>query len=171
MKFLIPDNDVIQDVHPDHFSGFNEFVCKGLIFRTGRSVSSRMIMRADDRHREVLEGALEDFADDGAGVVDGALFQVFDGNNTVLGIEEYDFEDFLLKVPHLRHEDINDVFGGFDLRALFLDLRLAKAAADFKRGFDLGNLGRAKSLQLLPIPGIRVAHVAECPELIQDLPG
>ena len=128
-------------------------------------------MHADDRHRKVLQGALEDFADDGRGVVDGAFFQVFDGDDAVLGIEEYDFEDFFLQVPHLGHEDINDVFGGFDLRALEAGFVFPKAAADLKRGFDLGDFGGPDAFKLQPIARVGVAHVPEGLELVDDFSG
>ncbi len=171
MKLLIPDNDVIQDVHPDHFSGFNEFVCKGLIFRTGRRVSSGMVMRADDRHREVLEGALEDFADDRRGVVDGALFHILDRDDAVLGIEEDDLEDFFFKVPHPRHQDIDDVLGGFDPRAIFFNLVLPETPADFQRGLNLGDLGGPETFEFHPVPRVGVAHVPEGLEFVDDFSG
>ncbi len=128
-------------------------------------------MHADDRHREVLEGALEDFADDGRGVVDGAFLQVFDGNDAVLGIEKHNFEDFLLQVPHLRHQNIDDIFGGFDLRAFFFDFIFPETTADFKRGFDLGDFGGPETFEFHPVPRVGVAHVPEGLELVDNFSG
>lgn len=128
-------------------------------------------MRADDRHRKMLQGALEDFADDRRGVVDGAFFQVFDGNDTVLGVKEHDFENFFLEIPHLGHEDINDVFGGFDLRALEAGFVFAKTAADLKRSFDLGNFGHSQPFKLQPVARVGVTHVPEGLEFVDDFSG
>ncbi len=171
MKFLIPANDMIQHIDPKNFTRFQHSLSKSPVFRTGRSVSSRMIMRADDRHREVLEGALEYLADDGRGVVDGAFLQIFNGDDAVLGIKEYDFENFFLHVPHLGHQDINDVFGGLDLRAFFFDFVFPKTPADFQRGFDLGDFGGPETFEFYPIPRVDVAHVAEGLEFVKGFSG
>ena len=162
---------MIQKLNPYRLTGLHKPLGKGFIFHARSDIPRRMIVHADNRHREMLQGALEDFADDGAGVVDGAFFQILDGNDAVLGIEECDFEDFFLEVTHLRHQNIDDVLGGFDPRTLEAGFVFSKTPADFQRGFDLGDFGGSDAFKLQPITRVSVAHVPEGLEFVDDFSG
>ena len=143
----LPDHQMVEHIYAEELAGVHDLTGDGDIFRGGRGVARGVVVGDDDRGGVLFERFLEDLAHaHGRGVdradVDGVMAQ-----DVVLCGERYDLEVLLLEVAHLQQEQVGDVGGGGDLRALF-GRGEQEPAADFERGLDLGGFGFAHTVDV-----------------------
>ena len=108
-------NDVIQNLDAHELSGGSQFPRKYFIFRAGRNVRAGVIVNADNRRREFLQGRVDNFPHNRQGMIDRSRYGVADFDDSIVAVEIGNFKDFCFEVAHLRHDDADNVPGGHDL--------------------------------------------------------
>ena len=117
---IVADDEVIQEGQLHQAACLFQLARDRAILWTRLGISRRMIVRADDGRRAMLERALDDFAGvDGAGV-DGAPEQLLDGQDLVLAVQKEHGEDFVIQIAHRVGEELIDVIGISDLSLIHI---------------------------------------------------
>ena len=111
---VVADDDVVEEGDTEDFRGFPEPFCDAVVlFGRGR-VAGRVVVDGDDGRAVGADGGPENFAGMDQAGVEEADSDGFGTDDMVFGVEEDNFEAFLVVHPHLVEHEVDNVGGGAD---------------------------------------------------------
>jgi hypothetical protein len=109
------DNQVIEDVDVQELSPRNDFAGHNDVFRGGRGVARRVVVRDNEGGAVLPQRIAKNLADADEAGVEGADVHRGDGQHVVLGVEEDEAQLLLLQKGHLGHQELGRVGWGANL--------------------------------------------------------